>query len=112
MLSTKVSSKHLIAHTQFKLIVKNELVVTNVNYYSYAALVDSQRSICTIYKRIEVYDEIEELVFELDLLKENVAFMRKIIQNEIDFQNGEISEKSMRELVNEIYEEEYLGSEK
>lgn len=29
MLSTKVSSKHLSMHTQFKLIVKNELVAVN-----------------------------------------------------------------------------------
>jgi len=31
MHSTKVSSKHLIMHTQLKLIVKNELVASNGN---------------------------------------------------------------------------------
>ncbi len=89
-------------------ILDNELVVTNANYHSYAALIDSQRSIYASYNRLEHIENVNDLVNELITLRDSCSFMRGIIQIEIAFQNKEISEKDMQNAVNQYYEEKLI----
>jgi len=92
-------------------IIGNEIVVTNTNYYSYAALIDSQHAIAISYDRLENINDAESLVVELQFLNDSCSFMRKVIQKEIDFQSGRIPENEMEKVINEIYEELYLREE-
>lgn len=89
-------------------ILENEIVVTNANYNSYAALIDSQRSICISYNRLENIKEVNDLVNELSTLSDYCSFMRGIIQIEIAFQSGEIDESEMKDTINQYYEEELI----
>lgn len=92
----------------------NETAITNINQHTYVELIQLQSTLGIIYNRLGAIesltskDDIEGLISELELLREKYAFMSSLIENEIEFQNGQIIEKDMEQAVEAIHEE-FLG---
>lgn len=91
-------------------VMENEVVVTNVNSYSYREMVDLRQSFDVIYRDIEEAENLDDKLSEIELLKRNVSWMRSLIANEISFQNKDVEEDDMKERVEQIGKE-YMGSE-
>lgn len=91
-------------------VMENEVVITNVNSYSYGELVDLQQSFDVIYSDIEAAEILDDKLSEIELLKRNVTWMRSLIANEISFQKKDVKEDDMKERVEQI-RREYLGNE-
>lgn len=99
----------LIEIFTFESVLDSELVVTNMNQHSYAAMVDMRRAIGTSYNRLNSASSDDELIWELEILRDSVELMRAVIEKEISFQEGNIPSERMKEMVNALYENMFVG---